>query len=183
MIDKLLQTLRGMPNTWKRRLFFVAILTKALERDGLKPVVVGGHAVEFYTLGDYATKDIDIVMDESRRLDDLLNAWGFMRQGRHWYHEEFDIAIEVPSTTLAGDMERLVEVEVEGLPVYLIGIEDIIIDRINALVHWKSIRDGEWAHEMLCLHAGEIDREYLLRRAGEEGTMDALQTLLKRDEP
>ena len=166
MIDKLLQTLKGMPNTWKRRLFFVAILTKALERDGLKPVVVGGHAVEFYTLGDYATKDIDIVMAESHRLDDILNAWGFTRQGRHWYHEEFDIAIEVPSSTLAGDMGRLVEVEVEGLPVYLIGIEDIIIDQINALVHWKSTRDGEWAQEMLCLHAGEIDREYLLRRAG-----------------
>ena len=46
---------------WKRKMYFVGILTKALEKFKIRPVVVGGHALEFYTLGGYATGDIDLV--------------------------------------------------------------------------------------------------------------------------
>lgn len=180
MISELLEKLKGMPDNWQKRLFFVGILTKTLETEGVRPIVVGGHAVEFYTLGGYATGDIDIAIVDSRALDKILTDWGFKKEGRHWYSEEIDIAIEAPASTLAGDEKRLTEVEVEGLTIYIIGVEDIIIDRLNALVHWRSFRDGEWAEEILALHFDKIDIEYLKERAKEEDTYEVLEGMLKR---
>lgn len=177
---ELLEKASKMPDSWQRRLFVMAILTLALEKDGIRPIVVGGHAVEFYTLGGYATGDVDIIVPETGPVNSLLTAWGFSREGRHWYSEMLNIAIEVPASILAGDISRLTEVEIDGLTVYLIGIEDIILDRLNAFVHWKSERDGEWAEEMLALHRDRIDRDYLLARAREDDTLEALRTMLER---
>ena len=39
----------------------IAIITEALKKLNVKPVIVGGQAVEFYTEGGYATMDIDII--------------------------------------------------------------------------------------------------------------------------
>lgn len=182
MSAELLEKLKTMPDNWQKRLFFAAILTKALAKEEIRPIVVGGHAVEFYTLGGYATGDLDIIVVDSEPLDKVLVAWGFQKEGRHWYSEEMDIAVESPASTLAGDAAKISEVEVEGLTVCIIGIEDIIIDRLNALVHWKSERDGEWAEEMLALHRYRIDLEYLTQKAREENTHKALQEMLARME-
>ena len=180
MLEELLEKLKKMPENWQRRLFFMAILTRALEGENVQPIVVGEHAVEFYTLGGYATADIDIIVTDSPAVDRILKGCGFIKEGRHWYSEELDIAIEAPSSRLAGDSSRITVVEVEGLPVYLIGIEDIIIDRLNAYVHWKSERDGEWAEEMLALHLDRIDGKYLRQKAMEEDVLNALQEMLER---
>lgn len=53
--------LRRIDNDFKRRLYFAGILTKYPGKKKIMPVIVGGHAVEFYTLGSYTTGDIDIV--------------------------------------------------------------------------------------------------------------------------
>jgi hypothetical protein len=51
--------LSQIENDFKRRLYFAGVLTKYLSKKKIRPVVVGGHAVEFYTLGSYTTGDID----------------------------------------------------------------------------------------------------------------------------
>ncbi len=177
-----LKRLKEMPDNWQKRLFFTGILTKALKAEGIRPIIVGGHAVEFYTLGGYTTSDIDIVIADRNALNRVLTGWEFKREGRHWYSEELDIAIEAPASRLSGDEKRITEVEVEGLTVYIIGIEDIIIDRLNAFVHWDSLRDGEWAEELLALHIDRIDMQYLKERVREEATHEALKEILKRIE-
>ncbi|MGQ9488908.1 MAG: hypothetical protein ACUVRT_13540 [Armatimonadota bacterium] len=54
-------------------------------------------------------------------------------------HQQWDIAIEIPDTDLAGDPERVVQIDLgEDLVVYCIGIEDLLIDRLNAAVRWRS---------------------------------------------
>lgn len=158
----------------------MALLTREVQPLNLVPVVVGGHAVEFYTLGGYTTRDVDVVISDSEKVGDILKSLGFSRAGRHWYSDELDLALEFPSGPLAGDMSRICEVVMEGLPVYVIGIEDLIIDRLNAFVHWKSARDGDWAMEMLALNISVIDREYLAERAATEGVGEALEAMLKR---
>lgn len=161
-----------------KRLLFVGMLTKALERKNVKPIIVGGNAVEFYTAGGYATGDIDLV-SPSEPLDEILTEWEFKKEGRHWLNEELDILVEAPTSTLAGDYEKLTEVEIEGLKVYLLGIEDIIIDRLNAFVHWKSQDDKFWAKELISLHQDEIDWSYLEKRADKEQTTKALGNIQK----
>src|SRR5680860_185649 len=77
----------GIEDTLERRLAFVALLgTASTARGWLPPVVVGGHAVEFYTAGGYATVDIELVSGHEP-LEAVLPKWGFVARGRHWVHE------------------------------------------------------------------------------------------------
>lgn len=160
-----------------RRLLLVGLLTKELKALGIRPVVVGGQAVEFYTGGGYATRDIDLVSPRADAIDDLLSKWGFSKEGRHWYSDELGIAIEVPEVTLAGDEKKLTKVEIDGLFVYVIGVEDLIIDRMNAFVHWKSSDDQLWAKELMGLFKDDIDWGYLEKRAAKEETLEETKKL------
>ena len=54
------------------------------------------------------------------------------------------------------------------LEIKTLGIEDIIIDRLNALVHWKSLEDGRLAKELVLIHFNKIDWKYLKKRAEDE---------------
>ena len=88
-----------------------------------------------------------------------------------------DVAIEIPDDVLAGSEEKITQVEIGGLNVYIIGVEDLIIDRVNAYVHWRSIDDGDWAKELMALYRQEIDWDYLVTYARTEEILDALNTL------
>ena len=165
---------------FKQRLYFVGILTKYLKDKGIKPIVVGGNAVEFYTLGTYASSDIDLVSPGYATIDKLLKSWGFKKIGRHWLLLEIDLEVEIPASSLGEDEEsKILEVEVEGLKVYLIGIEDLIIDRLNAYVHWESIEDGEWAEQLIKVHFAKIDWSYLENHALKQETLKALKKIKK----
>ncbi len=171
------ETLKRIEDRLERRLRFVAWLTAALEDRGVMAIVVGGHALEFYTLGEYATGDIDMVCVDLTTVREVLEEAGFQREGRHWYREDLDIVVEFPDTTLAGSRDRVERVTVGDHVVYLIGKEDLLIDRLNACVHWQSEEDCRWAKRLLALYGDEMDWEYLRRRAAEEGTLDTLETL------
>ncbi len=54
-----------------------------------------------------------------------------------------------------------------NLKCVVIGIEDIIIDRMNACKHWKSKIDCEMAELLIAKYKKEIEWKYLLRKAGE----------------
>ena len=88
-----------------------------------------------------------------------------------------DVAIEILDDVLAGSEEKITQVEIEGLNVYIIGVEDLIIDRVNAYDHWRSIDDGDWAKELMALYKHEIDWDYLVTSARTEEILDALNTL------
>lgn len=172
-----LEKVRQQADPLTKRLLFVGLLTRKLEPEGIRPIIVGGQAVEFYTAGGYATKDIDLVSPGYEEIDRILEAWGFKKEGRHWFNEQLDISVEVPESVLAGDENRLTVVEIDDLRVYVIGIEDIIVDRLNAFVHWKSSDDRIWAKEMMLLGKEDIDWGYLKKRAAEEDILAAAEEL------
>lgn len=177
MTEEKIEKLKTIPPGFKRRLYLVALLTEALKPYDIRPIVVGGAAVEFYTLGSYATLDVDLVSGGYERIDHILRGWGFTRRGRYWENVELDIAVEVPDSELAGSYDRVTEVEIDGMSLYLIGVEDLIIDRLNAFVYWRSERDGEWAKQLMALHEERIDWGYLRERAEDEGVLEALDRL------
>lgn len=163
-----------------KRLLFMGLLTRELKKKEVTPIVVGGNAVEFYTTGGYATGDIDIVAP-SAPVDEVLTKWGFKKEGRHWFSEELEIAIEAPSSSLGEgeDYKKILEIEIDGLTVYMIGIEDLIVDRLNAYVHWKSTDDKFWAKELIVIHYAEIDWKYLRKRAVDEKSKKGLDEVKK----
>ncbi len=180
----LLARAHEIPEPFKRRLYVLGVITSKLadEPSGVLPILVGGGAVEFYSLGGYTTYDIDVVVGNRDRFGAVLTELGFSkcRGERHWYHVELNIAIEAPDSVLAGSMERVALVEVEGLQVHVIGIEDLIMDRLRACVYWRSESDCEWASRMMAIHQDSIDWNYLEKQANEEGLNDTLLSLRDR---
>jgi len=178
----MIERLKQIENPLKRRLVLVGMLTEELKKKGVKPILVGGNALELYSLGGYATADVDIVCIDSKAVGDFLNKLGFRKEGRFWINEELDIAIEVPDTTLAGDMERVEVFEVEGYEIYVIGKEDLIVDRLNACVFWESKEDCRWVKELILLYYDKIDWEYLRKRCRQEGIAEKLDEIRREVE-
>jgi excisionase family DNA binding protein len=160
-----------------RRLSFVAQLTLGVEALGWPaPVVVGGHAVEFYTAGSYPTQDIDLA-GASEPVAEVLATWGFERHGRHWFDERLGIVVEVPGSALTlAAREHLVSVKVGGGVANILGIEDLIVDRLAACIFWKDEESCRWARVLL-KGAAELDEAYLSERVREEQLADAFVSL------
>ncbi|PKQ30036.1 MAG: hypothetical protein CVT60_02265 [Actinobacteria bacterium HGW-Actinobacteria-10] len=157
-----------------RRLAFVGLLSRACEELGWPaPVVVGGHAVEFYTAGDYPTADIDLA-GASEPIAQVLTEWGFAHEGRHYFDGALNLLLEVPGGRLAPEqLAHVVAVLLSGLTAYVLGIEDLIVDRLCACAHWSDHESCAWARVLL---AGDydVDRAYLLERARAEDVLDKL---------
>lgn len=176
--DKLSQAAQ-MDDPLDRRLWVLAVITEALAPTGLKPVLVGGAAVEFYTSGGYATFDMDLVADTDS-LDLALTELGFTKHARHWVHDDLSLAIEAPSSELGAEAEHVLELQVGDMKAFLIGVEDIIIDRLNACVHWRSAEDCRWALHLIAENKDQIDWDYLRRRAVEERVDERLEQIISQ---
>lgn len=176
-LKKRLQALEQEKDHLKKSLLFLGILTEAIKSEGIKPVLVGGRALEFYTLGGYATKDIDIILNGRTRAGIALKEMGFQKNPgeRHWYHEELDIALEIPGDYLAGSIEKLTVVEIGGMECYIIGVEDLIVDRLAAAKFWGVETDLQWAAKILALNIYDIDADYLGEAAQKAGVDDFLK--------
>ena len=173
-IDKILASEN---NDLLKKIKILAVITKVLEEINVKPIIVGGQAVEFYTSGGYTTMDIDIICQgKISEIDSKLKSLGFEKEGKYWILKNSDIAIEIPSGPLAGNREKITEVEVEeGLKTYFIGIEDLIIDRLNSYKYWNINSDKEWIIGMMYINYDNIDWDYLFSKAKKEGTQEEVK--------
>lgn len=162
-LRKRFQLLKEEKDPLKKSLLFLGIFTKVLKSEDIRPILVGGRALEFYTLGGYATKDIDLVLNGRVQADIVLKEMGFQKQPgeRHWYHEKLDLALEIPGDYLTGSIEKLTVIEIEGLECYVIGVEDLIVDRLAAAKFWGIEADVLWAAKILALNIDDVDADYL----------------------
>lgn len=160
----------------------LSVLTEALKSVGIQPILVGGKAVELYTRGRFTTYDIDLVLPNREKAGKILEDLGFEKRlgDRHWYHSDLDYAIEIPDHLLAGSMDKVNEVEIEGTPIYVIGFEDLIADRIRACYFWKSLRDCEQAENLLTVHLPDLDQQYLLDQLANDKLENELGKLLEK---
>lgn len=156
-----------------------SLLTEVFEGYGLQPVIVGGFAVEIYTRNHYTTYDLDFVMAGYEQASEILGKIGFVKEGRTWYHEKLDTVVEIPDNDLAGDEKRIMEIQFRnGMKINVIGIEDLIIDRLQACVHWKSKEDCEWAERLFVTHQERLDLDYLVDQAEQNDVAHQLKEWL-----
>ena len=172
-----LEAAKEIAEPLRRRIWVVAVIAEALKAQGIRPIVVGGSAVEFYTFGGYATADVDLVVGDRTALGGALEKLGFRSEGRMWYRDDLDLVLECPDEDLAGDVGRVLEVQIEDMVCPVIGIEDLIADRLNGYVHSEWEDDRRWVQEMLQLHLDGIDWEYLAERCVTEKTVEALDEI------
>lgn len=90
---------------------------------------------------------------------------GFAKEGRFWHHADLDLLFEAPAPAgLPGEDAPRTVVDIDGLRIVIIGIEDLLIDRLRAWVHWRSDEDGRWAQRLAGLHVKRIDWAYVRER-------------------
>lgn len=163
----------------KRRLIALGVLTNALAPHGIEPILVGGGALEFYTAGGYSTSDVDLAMPSGEAVDAVFAGMGFEKEGRYWVRADLDLLFEAPApASLPGEDAPRTEIEVDGLRVVVIGVEDLLLDRLRGWVHWQSSEDERWARRLALLYADRIDWQYLRDRSkGVAEEADALEQL------
>jgi hypothetical protein len=161
-----LEALAGEPDPARKRLLALALVADRLRESGLEPILVGGAAVEFYTAGGYTTKDIDLALPHGPETDAAFADLGFTKEGRYWVREDLDLLFEAPAPAgLPGETAPRTIAEIEGLTIVILGIEDLVLDRLRAWIHGTSEEDGRWARRLALLHAGSIDWAYLRDKA------------------
>ena len=69
---------------------------------------------------------------------------------------------------------RAKAIDVDGYSVRVVGVEDLIVDRLAAAKFWKSERDGEQAMALLRVFGESIDTDYLNKLAKDEQVHDLL---------
>lgn len=145
-----------------RMIHFAAIFTEILERKGVnKPVVVGGLSLEIYTSNNYTTYDIDFVLSSRNIASEILENLEFKQSGKDWYHEKLGISIEIPDNNLDGDENKVTKVDVGNRYIYLIGIEDILIHRLQSAVATNNQEDREWGYRLLVIYFEDLEIQYI----------------------
>ncbi|MCX5718419.1 MAG: DUF6036 family nucleotidyltransferase [Nitrospirae bacterium] len=165
--NEIIERIKQTESPLKRQLLMVALITRLLEQKGKEaPIVIGGCALSYYTREVYFTADIDLAYADREALDTVLKEIEFVKEGRYWVNEELTMAIEVPASVLIGEDSPVEIVELaENLQCKIIGIEDLIIDRLNACKYWKSEIDCEMAELLIKRYTKELDWIYLEKKA------------------
>ena len=165
--QQILELIRETESPMKRQLLTVALISNLLQEKGKEvPIVIGGLALSYYTREVYFTADIDLAYSDRAALDEVLKELNFWKKGRYWVNEDLKMAIEVPVGVLVEEDAPLEIVELgPELQCKIIGIEDLIIDRLNACKHWKSEIDCEMAELLIMRYFKELDWDYLEEKA------------------
>lgn len=172
----LLQKAAAEKTLARRGVKVAAVIAEALRQVGEDPVLVGGAAVEFYTEGGYATKDIDMVAVGGEPLREVMKELGFEKRGKDFINKPLELYVEFPSECLNA-FEKSDDLDVDGISLKIISIEDLIVDRLCAYKFWKSSADGLAA--LLLMQIGKEDTRRLKKQAKKKDVLDALEWIAK----
>lgn len=155
-----------------------AKVSEAVEKQGfLRPVLVGGAAVEFYSGSAIATGDLDVVTARQDILEKALIDHGFVKpcgrgvRTRGWVHPKLRLGFEVVGTELLDghadrDRVQLISID-EGEQFAVISVEDLIADRMGQY-HSGAAREMLQQAKVLFSLYKDADCTYMEARIREE---------------
>jgi len=160
----------------------LARVSTAMDDAGFRPpILVGGGAVELYTVGAITTGDFDLSCAQQDILEATMQSLGFVRPSgpgkatRGWIHPELALGFEVVSASLLDGladwtMVRIVEVNAAG-SIAVIAPEDMIADRMGQFASGTAAEMLGQARAVFNLCEG-LDLHYMNRRIREETAGD-----------
>ena len=141
IVSEGLDAAAGKPDGPDRVAAVAAWVQSLFSIDDAVPTLVGGGAVELYTGGAYRTGDLNFVGVVTAAVAKRMGEAGFERRGRHWIHERHRLFLEFPDDAL--DRANVVAtIRVGTTSVVVIGLEELIVDRLAAWQFWRSEIDG-----------------------------------------
>lgn len=120
------------------------------------------------------TKDIDFIAKDDFQIAKIMTSLGFsIGEGYTWFHSDISVVVEFPKPPLLGDISRVTEVKTEYGVAEIIGVEDIILDRLKGREFWQD--NNELPEMMIYSHYESIDFVYLRKQAEYELVSDVLE--------
>lgn len=158
----------------EKKIFFMAWLYQLVRKGNIKPVPILAFesAAELYTGGNYSHIDIDLFSENIPSHAALLANNGFARLGDRLCSIEHELSVKFVSEPQCG---RVGKVKYSGHAIFVVSIEDTIIERLVAAKFRNIPKDLEWGR-VLFASDGAIkpDQDYLEERALKEGVSDLL---------
>jgi len=170
----LIPQLKREPNPQKMKMLLVGYITDRLEKASQSVLLVGGQAVETYTGGQFLTGDIDITTTDPKATEKILASLGFERIGMIWLSKDLGVAIQIVGLLTTGSLERTLTILAGPYDVRVIGVEDLIVDRLAHAKSWKSPGDMEKAKVLYANFKKQIDQNYLRETSKKRGVNDFL---------
>ena len=155
----------------------MAVLTSEFEKEGISPVASGNYAVELYTSGGYKAASVDMVAP-LEVAGKVLAKFDFIEEDGGWVNKDIDATVKILGEDLnEKELERVNQIDVNGLAVYLLGIEDTIVGKLKDSIHGEP-NAAIWAQELMEIHINEIDWDLLKLCAAANGVTAPLQEII-----
>ena len=173
--------LASEPNELRKKMLLLGYISERMARQNASVFLVGGQAVETYTGGVFTTGDIDITTTDTKETEALLEKLGFAKEGMIWVSVRLGMAVHLVASYPRRSVRHRT-FEVDGYLVKVVGVEDLVIDRLCAAKFWNSERDAEQAKALLNVFRDSIDEGYLEETARAENVHDLLMQTERRPE-
>ena len=134
--------------------------------------------MELYTGGAYRTGDLDFVGIVTKDVTEKLEQAGFEHHGRHWIHQRYRLLIETPDRSLDSG-NAVATIRLGSTSVLVLGLEELIVDRLAAWQFWRSEIDGYNAWRLWSSGEQRIDPARLRSLAARNETTAALDSLVE----
>ncbi len=182
----LLRALCEEHDGYRRKIRFLRIVAQYFADNHLRmPVIVGGEAVEIYTQGAFTSLDIDIKSSLEGLVDCLEKELGFERMQHNFFNKNPLLAVEWQGAALEEGHEaesRVRKLSIDGTIIGIIGLEDLIIDRLNAAKFSRHNESYEQAKSILAgarIGGLDYDATYAEKRAAHDDVLDTYQRMLQ----
>jgi hypothetical protein len=171
------------PNELRKKMLVLGYVTTRLEKKRQTVVLVGGQAVETYTAGQFPSGDIDITTTDSPTTEKVLASLGFKREGMIWFSKQLGIAFQIVGYSPSGSLERSRILKVGPYRTRIVGVEDLILDRLQAAKFWNIPSDYEKAKVLYENFRKQIDQDYLREIAKRNNVEDSLLRVTEAQSP
>ncbi len=179
----LISQLRKEQNPLKQKMLLLGYVTYRLEKEKQRVYLVGGQAVETYTAGQFTTGDIDITTTDSKATEKVLASLGFEQIGMIWLNKQLGVAVQIVGLFPNANLDKALTIEVGPYKVNVIGVEDLMVDRLAHVKFFKVAGDMEKAKVLYAIFKKQIDEKYLRETAKKRGVEDTLHQATVPESP
>lgn len=171
---------RKEPNELRKKMLLLGYVTSQLERKKQSMFLVGGQAVETYTAGQFPTGDIDVTTSDSTTTQKVLKSLGFKEIGMIWLNKKLGIAFHIVGYFAP---EKPWTIRVGPYKVRIVGVEELILDRLSAAKFWNIPADYEKAKVLYDNFKKQIALNYLKENAKKKRVEDLLLRIIETPSP
>jgi hypothetical protein len=172
--------LRKEPNQLRKKMLLLGYVTSQLEKKKQSIFLVGGQAVETYTAGQFLTGDIDVTTSDSATTQKVLKSLGFEEIGMIWLSKPLGIAFHIVGYSAPG---RSRTIRIGPYKARIVGVEELILDRLSAAKFWNIPADYEKAQVLYDNFEKQIDKAYLREIAKKKKVDDLLLRITETPSP